>query len=277
MRGGLVGGKEGWGDVPPRALSIGGSDSGGGGGVQADLKSFEAFGVFGTTVLTAVTAQNTVGIDEVFPIPPELVGRQLDSVLTDLRPAAVKTGMLTSAGTVRVAARKLEESGIRALVVDPVIEASCGEKFLEGVALAALKETLLPLALVATPNLAEASMLAGGDVSGWGEMEGAAREIKLLGPAYVVIKGGHSVDNADDLVYDGVKVRRLPSPRITDRKVHGTGCVFSAAIAAGLARGLPPLPAIEKAKLFIAEGLKNPLKPGHGSYTVNWKKARLSL
>jgi len=252
------------------ALTIAGSASGGGAGIQADLKAFSALGVYGATVLTAVTAQNTRRVAASFCLSPSLVASQLDAVLSDLRPGAVKTGMLGTAGIIRAVARKLQEAKIGNLVVDPVMAATSGDSLLEEKAVSVLVEKLFPLALVVTPNLEEASRLAGFPVRSRREMARAARLIAGMGPAFVLIKGGHRRRDADDLLYDGEKFHVLASPRLTKEKIHGTGCTFSAAIAAALARGKSPPAACALAKKFIMKGLKNPLRPGRGASTVNW-------
>lgn len=253
------------------ALTIAGSDSGGGAGIQADLKTFEAFGVFGASVITAVTAQNTRRVLKSFYLPPSLVEKQMDAVISDLKPEAAKTGMLGSAGIIKAVAQKVKKWGLSKLVVDPVMFATSGDSLLEPKAVKILKEELLPLALVVTPNLAEAAQLSGFPVESWQEMQEAARQIRRMGPSYVVIKGGHRPSDANDLFYDGSKMITLSSPVLTGKKLHGTGCAFSAAITAGLARGDSPAAAIKAAKAFMIRALKNPLKPGRGAYTLNWR------
>ncbi|MDP8275348.1 MAG: bifunctional hydroxymethylpyrimidine kinase/phosphomethylpyrimidine kinase [Candidatus Euphemobacter frigidus] len=246
-----------------------GSDSGGGAGIQADLKTFQVLGVFGASAITAVTAQNTRGVKEIFTLSPALVEKQIDAVMEDIAPQAVKVGMLGEASIIEAVARKAKEYAIERLVVDPVMVASSGAPLLDPAAVGILKSRLLPLALVVTPNLAEAGSLAGFPVSTRQTMEKAARVIREMGPRYVVIKGGHRSRDADDLFFDGREAFFLRSPRFTGKKLHGTGCTFSAAITAGLARGLSPRRAITEAKSFMMEVLKNPLKPGHGAYTPN--------
>ncbi len=254
----------------PVALTVAGSDSGGGAGIQADLKTFAAGRVFGASVLTAVTAQNTRRVIASQYLSPSLVAEQLEAVLSDLRPDAVKTGMLGTAGIIRVVARELKAAGIRNLVIDPVMAATSGDSLLEEEAVSVLVEKLFPLALIVTPNLAEASRLAGFPVRSRREMARSARLIGEMGPRYVLVKGGHRRRDADDLFYDGEKVYILASPRLTKEKIHGAGCTFSAAITAALARGASPRQACSAAKKFIRSGLKNPLRPGRGAYTVNW-------
>ncbi len=257
-----------------KALTIAGSDSGGGAGIQADLKTFSALGVFGASALTAVTAQDTRGVREVFLLPPRLVGGQIDAVCSDIVPAAVKTGMLGGAGIVEMAARKAAEYGIVNLVVDPVMAATSGDRLLDDRAADTLKELLLPRALIVTPNLDEAEILAGFPARDRRSMRRAARAIRLLGPRYVVIKGGHRTRDADDLFFDGERMIFLSSPRLTGERLHGTGCTFSAAITAFLARGFNPPEAVAAAKAFMMAVLENPLHPGRGSAVADWSAGR---
>jgi hydroxymethylpyrimidine/phosphomethylpyrimidine kinase len=251
------------------ALTIAGSDSGGGAGIQADLKTFQAMEVFGTSAITAVTAQNTRGVKEVLVLSPEMVGKQIEAVMEDISPVAVKTGMLGDGAIIEVVARKVEQYNIELLVVDPVMVATSGDRLLDPDAIGILKACLLPVTLVITPNLAEAEVLAGFPVNSRRDMEEAARTIREMGPLYVVVKGGHRDRDADDLVFDGDEMTYLRSPRLTDEKVHGTGCAFSAAITAGLARGLSPHEAIAGAKSFIIKALSPPLNPGQGALVAN--------
>ncbi len=256
-----------------KALSIAGSDSGGGAGIQADLKTFFSLGVFGTTALTAVTAQDTRGVRAVSLLSPELVGEQIDAVMNDLAPAAVKTGMLGGAEIIKMVVRKVAEYHITRLVIDPVMVASSGDSLLRPDAEETLKKLLLPAALVVTPNLDEAAILAGFPVSDRRSMRRAARVIHSLGPRCVVIKGGHRLRDADDLFFDGREMTFLPSPRLTGEKLHGTGCTFSAAITAFLARGFAPLAAVADAKGFMIAALENPLYPGRGAAVADWAAA----
>ncbi len=254
----------------PAALTIAGSDSGGGAGIQADLKTFSALGVYGTSALTAVTAQDTRSVREVFLLDPDLVGAQIDAVMEDISPAAVKTGMLGGAEIVRVVAEKAARHRIENLVVDPVMAATSGDTLLRADAVKNLTELLLPAALVVTPNLDEAGILAGFPVSDRRSTRRAARAIHSLGPRYVVIKGGHRRRDADDLFFDGREMIFLPSPRLTGESLHGTGCTFSAAITAFLARGFQPREAVASAKAFMMAALENPLRPGRGSAVADW-------
>lgn len=254
----------------PKALTIAGSDSGGGAGVQADLKTFSALGVYGAVVLTAVTAQDTRRVRAVSLLAPELVGEQIDAVMNDIAPAAVKTGMLGGAGIIEMVAGKVAEYRISRLVVDPVMAATSGDSLLRKSAMGKLKALLLPSALVVTPNLREAAILAGFPVSDRRSMRRAARAIHSLGPRCVVIKGGHRLRDADDLFFDGRKMTFFPSPRLAAENLHGTGCTFSAAIAAFLARGFPPPEAVAFAKRYMIAVLSRPLHPGRGSAVADW-------
>ena len=252
----------------PRALTIAGSDSGGGAGIQADLKTFAVLGVFGTTAITALTAQNTWAVTAVVELDPQFVAKQIDAVVSDIGIDAAKTGMLSNPSIIEVVAAKLQEHQIDRLVVDPVMIAKSGATLLRPEAVAALRKILLPLALVTTPNLPEASALSGRPVETIAEMEDAARAIHALGPQYVVVKGGHieGSDDAVDLLFDGRSIRRLRAPRVGTKNTHGTGCVFSAAIAAGLAQGLEVFSAVEQAKRVVTVAIEGalPLGSGHG-------------
>jgi hydroxymethylpyrimidine/phosphomethylpyrimidine kinase len=250
----------------PRALTIAGSDSGGGAGIQADLKTFSALGVFGLTAITALTAQNTAGVQGVVEMSPAFVREQIDAVLADIGADAAKTGMLSSAPIVEAVAEAVRAWRISRLVVDPVMIAKSGAPLLQPEARAALERALLPLALVVTPNLHEAQALLGRPIETLAQMEDAARALHALGPRYVVVKGGHLPGAAVDVVFDGRTITRLESERVDTRHTHGTGCVFSAAIAAGLARGAPPDDAIRGAKAFVTAAIRHalPLGRGHG-------------
>ena len=240
-----------------RALTIAGSDSGGGAGIQADLKTFAALGVFGTSAITSVTAQNTIGVQGVYDLPPEFVGRQIDSVLDDIAIDAAKTGMLSSAAIIEVVAERVKAHAITRLVVDPVMVAKSGALLLQSDAVNALIERLLPLALVVTPNVPEAEALWGQRIAGLDEMRQAARRIHGFGPRYVVLKGGHLSARAIDLVFDGSHFTELDAERIDTPHTHGTGCVFSAAIAAELAKGSPVQEAVAGAKRFITAAIRH--------------------
>jgi hydroxymethylpyrimidine/phosphomethylpyrimidine kinase len=252
-----------------KALTIAGSDSGGGAGIQADLKTFMALGVYGTSVLTAVTAQNTLGVQAVVELPCEFVAQQFDSVLADIGADAAKTGMLASAPLVQVVSQKVQEYRLRHLVVDPVMVAKGGHPLLHEEARRALIDTLLPLALVVTPNLHEAGLLAGLEVRDRTTMEEAARRIKALGPAYVIIKGGHLEAEACDLLFDGRAFRPYTVPKLNTVCTHGAGCTFSAAIAASLARGQSVEEAVATAKAFVTRAIAEGFPIGQGHAPLN--------
>jgi hydroxymethylpyrimidine/phosphomethylpyrimidine kinase len=252
-----------------KAMTIAGSDSGGGAGIQADLKTFAAFGVYGTSTLTAITAQNTVGVFAIAEVPEEVVAAQIDVVMEDIGADAAKTGMLSSASLVRTVADRLEAWGVERLVVDPVMVAKSGDRLLAESAVAAVTEHLLPLALVVTPNLPEAEVLAGRGIATEGELREAARAIAALGPRIVVITGGHQAGSPDDLVFDGAAFTVLPGERVQTANTHGTGCTFSAAITAGLALGRPPFEAIAEAKRYVTEALRTSYPIGGGHSPVN--------
>ena len=248
----------------PKALTIAGSDSGGGAGIQADLKTFSAFRVFGMSVITAVTAQNSLGVQGVENLPPAFVARQLRSVLEDFGADAAKCGMLSTAPIIEAVAAGLTERRIEKLVVDPVMVAKSGDRLLEPEARAALADRILPLALLVTPNLPEAEVLAGMRVAEPEDMEEAARRIHTMGPRYVLVKGGHLKGDATDLLWNGRDFTRFSTPRIDSQNTHGTGCTFSAAIAAGLARGQALGDAIRSAKAYVTRAIREGFQAGRG-------------
>jgi hydroxymethylpyrimidine/phosphomethylpyrimidine kinase len=250
----------------PRALTIAGSDSGGGAGIQADLKTFSALGVYGMTAITALTAQNTTGVTGIVEMSPEFIRQQIDAVVSDIGVDAAKTGMLSSDPIIEAVADEIRQHRITRLVVDPVMIAKSGAALLRPEAREALRRFLLPLALIVTPNLHEAATLVDRKVETLREMEDAARALHALGPRYVVVKGGHLSGAAVDVVFDGSRFERLEATRIETRHTHGTGCVFSAAIAARLAHGAAVPQAIRDAKLFITHAIRDalPLGSGHG-------------
>jgi hydroxymethylpyrimidine kinase/phosphomethylpyrimidine kinase len=247
------------------ALTIAGSDSGGGAGIQADLKTFAALEVYGTSAITSVTAQNTVGVYGIQDMPPEFVGQQIDAVLGDIAIDACKTGMLSNAGIITVVAEKIEEYEIEKYVLDPVMVAKSGDALLQKDAVSSLIDKLVPISYTATPNLSEASLISGVDIRNIKDMEEAAQKIWEMGARTVVVKGGHLEGDAVDVFYDG-KVHLLKSERIQTENTHGTGCTFSSAIAAGLAKGEDALTAVKKAKEFITKAIRYsfPLGKGHG-------------
>jgi len=254
----------------PVALTIAGSDSGGGAGVQADLKTFAAMGVHGASAITAITAQNTVGVTEILEVPPGMVRAQIEAVMTDIGAAAAKTGMLSSAQIIEVVCAAVVEHNIRNLVVDPVMVAKGGARLLRDDAVDALRIRLLPLAAVVTPNLPEAEVLLGRPVRTLDERRQAARDLVALGARAAVVKGGHAGDQlAIDHYFDGAQLVELHSSRIQTTNTHGSGCVFSAAIAAALAKGSDPLAAVHQAKEFITGAIERALEVGRGHGPVN--------
>jgi len=259
----------------PRVLTIAGSDSGGGAGIQADLKTFSAFRVFGMSVITAVTAQNSLGVQGVENLPPGFVAQQLDSVLDDFGADAAKCGMLSTAPIIEAVAGVLRERPIANLVVDPVMVAKSGDPLLRPDARHALVERILPLALVVTPNLPEAGALAGFPVTDRESMEEAARRIADLGPRHVLVKGGHLKGDPLDLLWDGHVFREFRGERIDSTNTHGTGCTLSAAMAAGLALGQPLTDAIARAKAYVARAILEGFQVGRGvgqlrHFLVEW-------
>jgi len=255
----------------PRALTIAGSDSGGGAGIQADLKTFAAMGVYGTSALTAVTAQNTREVSDWLAMPEALVAGQIDAVLGDIGADAVKTGMLANAGIIETVAAKLREHHVTQLVVDPVMVAKGGQKLLEDGAIGAMVRALLPLALVVTPNIPEAEVLTGMRITSWDDARTAAGKIIAMGARNVVVKGGHIEDTASstDLFYDGATFREYPARRIDTRNNHGTGCTFASAIAAGLAKGLDVPGAVALAKAYVTLAIQHAYPVGHGHGPVH--------
>jgi hydroxymethylpyrimidine/phosphomethylpyrimidine kinase len=258
----------------PIALTIAGSDSSGGAGIQADLKTFTALGVYGASVLTALTAQNTRGVTAILPVPPEFVRQQIDAVATDLKVAAVKTGMLNDRATVLAVVKGVRRHTLAPLVVDPVMVATSGDMLLQADAVAAVRGDLLPLADILTPNLLEAARLLDLPVAAdETEMQAQAQALLALGPKAVLLKGGHGEgrDAVDILVARGVAPVRLALPRIDTANTHGTGCTLSAAIAAGLARGESLVDAVLSAKRFVHAALAagRDLKIGRGSGPVD--------
>ena len=256
----------------PAVLSIAGSDSGGGAGIQADLKAFARCGVHGMTAITALTAQNTARVAGVHTTPPEFVTAQITTVLDDLPVAAVKTGMLATAPILRAVASLAAEGRLPNLVVDPVMVSSSGDRLLDLNAERAYMELLLPHALVVTPNLREAEVLLGRSITTLDEQRTAAEELAVLGPKVIVVKGGHAVsdtpDEAVDIVVADGQVTELRAPRVPTANNHGSGCSFSAALAAGLAKGMSIMDAVRAAKDFVHRAISGgatwSLGKGHG-------------
>jgi hydroxymethylpyrimidine/phosphomethylpyrimidine kinase len=256
--------------TPPVALTIAGTDSGGGAGIAADLRTFAAHGVMGTLAVTAVTAQNTLGVQSVQTLPAAMVVAQIDSVMADLRPSAAKTGMLATPDTVKAVTAKIRDGSLPPVVVDPVLVASSGDPLFEGDAVSDAYLELVAVATVLTPNLFEASLLLGRPVETLEAMEDAARGLHSLGPSLVVVKGGHLRlgDEAVDVAFDGRSATLLRAGWVETRNVHGTGCSFAASIAANLALGFEPLGAAVAAKGFVHRAVKGAarweLGAGHG-------------
>lgn len=260
----------------PVALTIAGSDSGGGAGIAADLKTFEAHGVWGTAAVTAVTAQNTLGVQAAEAVSAELVRAQIASVASDLGVEAAKTGMLVSAQVVEAVATALRDFGVAPVVVDPVMVSSTGASLLEATAVEALRELLLPMAAVVTPNLAEAAALVEHPVTDRAGVERAARALAELGSEVVLVTGGHLEEDQpfspDCMVVAGEEPVWLDGLRVPDASTHGSGCVLSAAICALLARGMEPVDACVAAKRFVerAIGAAVPLGDGEGPVNPGW-------
>jgi hydroxymethylpyrimidine/phosphomethylpyrimidine kinase len=252
-----------------RALTIAGSDSGGGAGIQADLKTFMALGVHGTSALTALTAQNTVGVRGVFDVTPEFVHEQIEAVASDIGVDAAKTGMLSRAGIVEAVAASLEELAIPNVVCDPVFVSKHGDPLLHQDAVDALRTKLVPLARVITPNVPEAEGLLGREISHDEPDEDAVRELAALGCEWVYLKGGHLKASATDLVGNESHVVHLDGERIDTPHTHGTGCTLSAALAANLAKGLDVVDAAVEAKRFVTRAIERHLEIGRGIGPVN--------
>ena len=258
----------------PRTLTIAGSDSGGGAGIQADLKMMAALGCYGMTAVTSVTVQNTRGVFGAHDIPAETVAAQMDAVLDDLGVEAAKTGMLSSAEIIAAVADSLRRHSVPNLVVDPVMVAKSGDPLLHESARAALRELLLPCALMVTPNVPEAAVLAECEVDDETGLREAAERIHALGPRYVLMKGGHMPGtDATDFLYDGAVWRPYTAERVHTKNTHGTGCTYSAAIACFLARGFPVEVAVGRAKDYLTGAIRNSLAlgGGHGPLGHGWR------
>ncbi len=254
---------------PTRILTIAGSDSGGGAGIQADLKTITVLGGFGMSVITALTAQNTLGVHGIHDIPPAFVAAQFDAVATDIGIDAAKTGMLATSGVIRVVAAKIREYGIEKLVVDPVMVAKGGMSLIREEARETLVAELVPLAFVLTPNIPEAEVLSGIRIATPSDMKEAARIIWNLGARHVVVKGGHLAGDAADILYDGREFTIFSVPRIATTDTHGTGCTYSAAIATFLGRGMEVRGAVEEAKRYITEAVRCAWRVGAGHGPTN--------
>ena len=255
--------------TPPKVMTIATSDSGAGAGIQADLKTFAALGCYGTSVLAAITAQNTRGVYAIAEVPEEVIIAQIDVVMEDVGAAAAKTGMLFSASIIGNVADRIEAWGLSKLVVDPVMVAKSGDHLLQPNAVETLKRELLPLAMVVTPNIPEAEVLSGQKIEDDRQARDAARTIHASGPDFVVITGGHRAGSPTDLVFDGQGFTEIEGRRVDTSNTHGTGCTFSAAIAAHLAHGETAPRAIERAKEFITAALEASYAIGEGHSPVN--------
>ena len=247
------------------ALTIAGSDSSGGAGIQADIKTMTANGVYAMSAVTALTAQNTTGVSAILDVPPDFLAAQLDSIFTDIPPDAVKIGMVPSRALISVIADRLHFYGAGHIVLDPVMVATSGAALMQHDALQALCSELMPLAQVITPNIPEAQVLSGYTITDAQDMERAAQAVSRMAGCAVLLKGGHRINDANDYLYEpGSGGRWLHGERIGNPNTHGTGCTLSSAIAAGLAKGMPLVQAVERAKAYISGALGAMLDLGHG-------------
>ncbi len=265
--------------TPPRALTIAGSDSGGGAGIQADLRTFAMHGCHGSSAITALTAQNALGVQGVHAVPPEFVALQVESVLSDIGADAAKTGMLAEAGIITAVVGALRRRPVPHLVVDPVMVAKGGHRLLAPEAVDALRAELLPMATLLTPNLEEAADLLGWRAEDVDGMVRAAQQLAALGPRAVLVKGGHlgpSTTHSSDVLFDGTSVVVLAGARLDARHTHGTGCTLSAAITARLARGEELQEAVRGAKAWLTESMRRAFPLGSGIGPVNhlWELGR---
>lgn len=251
------------------ALTIAGSDSSGGAGIQADIKTMTANGVYAMSAVTALTAQNTTGVQGIFEVSPEFLEQQLDSVFTDIRPDAVKIGMVSSTGLITVIADRLKRYHAANIVVDPVMVATSGSKLISDDAIDALKQYLLPLATVLTPNIPEAEVLSGLSVKTAEDMAAAAKSISEAYHCAVLCKGGHQLNDANDLLYRNGDCRWFNGRRIDNPNTHGTGCTLSSAIASNLAKGCDLDTAVARAKSYISGALAAMLDLGSGAGPMN--------
>lgn len=251
------------------ALTVAGSDSGGGAGIQADIKTFSALGVYGASIITAITAQNTVAVSDVHEVPLDSVAAQLDAVFSDFEIGAMKTGMLSSAQIIEVVCRRIETWHAHNVVVDPVMVAKSGDRLLREDAVDALRQRLLPLTVLLTPNIPEAEVLADMKIRNEAAREEAARRIATLGPQWVLIKGGHLDGDPIDLLWNGERFLRFAAPRVVSTSTHGTGCTLSAAITALLVKGRQIEDAIREAKYYLTGAIQHAEGLGHGHGPLN--------
>lgn len=257
----------------PKCLTIAGSDSGGGAGIQADLKTFQALGCYGMSAITSVTAQNTQGVAAIHDIPPRYVGQQIDVVLSDIGADAIKTGMLPNIGIMEAVAKCLEKHFVEKLVLDPVMVATSGDPLMQQDAMDALKHLLIPVSWIITPNLPEAALLSGIEITDTQSVQDAGAALYALGPRYVLIKGGHfNGEEAEDWLFDGEQWVLISAERLDTPHTHGTGCTLAAATSAYLAHGLETLAAVQSAKKYLTEGIRHgfPVGQGHGPVHHGW-------
>ncbi|MFC1891695.1 bifunctional hydroxymethylpyrimidine kinase/phosphomethylpyrimidine kinase [Thermodesulfobacteriota bacterium] len=249
-------------------LTIAGSDSGGGAGIQADIKTITSLGCHPMSAITALTAQNSIAVEAVHEVPAEFISRQLTAVIEDQVPDAVKIGMLSSGEVIKAVAKTLKDYGLNTIVIDPVLKATSGKDLMEPEAVAMLKERLLPVARIVTPNLAEAGILTGNEVTSLPDMEKAALQLKALGPD-VVITGGHLTDQCIDLFFDGNEFKYISDPKINTLNTHGSGCVFSSSLASFLSMGYDTYKAAESAHDFTRKAIEAGYLCGRGDGVVN--------
>lgn len=252
-----------------KALTVAGSDPSGGAGIQADLKTFSAFDVWGSAVVTALTAQNTQRVSGIFPVSPEFIMRQMEMVIEDLGPQPVKTGMLPDTASIRAVMDVIQKYELKELVVDPVLVATSGDSLTNEKTLEDLK-ALIGLSLLVTPNLEEATALTGLEVKDLDGMKEAALVLYQLGVRHVLVKGGHLLDDATDLFFDGKEFVLLKEKKIPTGEIHGTGCTYSAAILSGLAKGMTVLDSVINAKIFITRAIRHSMEVGKGSRVLNF-------
>ncbi len=263
----------------PSVLTIAGSDSGGGAGIQADLKTYTALDVFGMSAITSLTAQNTTGVYGIFDVAPEFVEKQIDTVFEDLHVDVVKTGMLSNANIIRAVVRSLKKWEVKRIVIDPVMRAKGGDPLLVPEAVKTLIEEFLPMAYIVTPNIPEAELLSEMTIKTVEDMFEAAKRIHRLGPAHVLMKGGHLEEGSEavDILFDGKDFYQFTAERIKTKNTHGTGCTYASAIAAYLARDFEIVEAVKNAKIFVTGGVKYGLEHGKGHGPVNHEWMVLGL
>ncbi|MEA4988167.1 MAG: bifunctional hydroxymethylpyrimidine kinase/phosphomethylpyrimidine kinase [Anaerovorax sp.] len=251
------------------ALTIAGSDCSGGAGIQADIKTMTAHGIYAMSAITALTAQNTTGVQGIFECSPSFLEQQLDCIFTDIFPDAVKIGMVSSTALISVIANKLSQYHAKNIVLDPVMVSTSGSKLLSDGAVDSMTNLLAPLATILTPNISEAEVLSGISIKSPSAMEKAAQIISKKSDAAVLVKGGHSANNADDLLYFKGQMKWFKGEKINNSNTHGTGCTLSSAIACGLAKGLSLEESVKKAKEYISEAIKANLNLGRGNGPLN--------